>query len=80
MGGDRSRRGESHRTLRDGSINGPAPGNKLPGYDHSVPPGQRRVSPIHRFAVKAAPLQARLSLNFFLRSLRLFAAILLSFL
>jgi hypothetical protein len=34
------------------------PGNKLPGYDHSVPPGQRRsapnrpiaVSPIRRFA------------------------------
>jgi hypothetical protein len=37
----------------------PVPGNKLPGYDHSVPPGQRppapirpiAVSPIRRFAL-----------------------------
>jgi|HubBroStandDraft_6_1064221.scaffolds.fasta_scaffold16509_8 hypothetical protein len=26
---------------------GPVPGNKLPGYDHSIPPGQ---SPIRRHA------------------------------
>jgi hypothetical protein len=29
----------SHRTLRDGSFMGDFPGNKLPGYLHSVPPG-----------------------------------------
>ena len=47
MGEDRSRRGESHCTLRDGSIIGQAPGNKLPGYDHAVPTGQK---PMRRLA------------------------------
>ena len=32
----------SHRTLRDGSFFAPIPGNKLPGYLHSVPSGQKR--------------------------------------
>src|ERR1700730_2766090 len=32
----------SDRALRDGFLNRPAPGNELPGYDHSVPPGQNR--------------------------------------
>jgi len=31
-------------SLRDGSLFERIPGNKLPGYDHSVPPGQRLVS------------------------------------
>ena len=25
--------------LRDGILEGPVPGNKLPGYDHGAPPG-----------------------------------------
>jgi hypothetical protein len=32
-------------SLRDGSVFNALPGNKLPGYDHSVPPGQSRASP-----------------------------------
>ena len=31
---------ESHRTLRGGPDFGLIPGNKLPGYDHAVPPGR----------------------------------------
>src|SRR5260221_14586770 len=31
-------------SLRDGSLFERIPGNKLPGYDHLVPPGQRLVS------------------------------------
>jgi hypothetical protein len=30
---------ESYRSLRDGFFAWHAPGNKLPGYDHSIPPG-----------------------------------------
>ena len=37
--------------LRDGSGFACIPGNELPGYDHSVPTGQRRVSPTRPFAV-----------------------------
>jgi len=46
--GDRSGNRKSHRALRDGSIIGQASGPVAagPGYDHSVPPGQTRVSPI----------------------------------
>jgi hypothetical protein len=43
----------SDRALRDGFSIERIPGNKLPGYDHSVPPGQRlpiAVSPHRRFA------------------------------
>jgi hypothetical protein len=29
----------------------PVPGNKLPGYDHTVPPGQRRSARIRPIAV-----------------------------
>jgi hypothetical protein len=32
---------ESHRTLQVGTGFAPDPGNKLPGYHHLVPPGQR---------------------------------------
>jgi hypothetical protein len=32
---------ESHRTLQGGTDFAPDPGNKLPGYHHLVPPGQR---------------------------------------
>ena len=32
---------ESHRTLQGGTGFAPVPGNKLPGYHHLVPPGQR---------------------------------------
>src|SRR5260221_14351934 len=28
-------------SLRDGSVFNAIPGNKLPGYDHSVPPGRK---------------------------------------
>jgi hypothetical protein len=27
----------------------PVPGNKLPGYDHLVPPEQRHITPVHEF-------------------------------
>src|SRR5258707_9256389 len=27
----------------------PIPGNKLPGYFHNVPTGQRHLTPIHKF-------------------------------
>src|SRR5260221_9749273 len=38
--------------LRDGSVFDAIPGNKLPGYDHSVPPGRKYTrSPHRRFAV-----------------------------
>jgi hypothetical protein len=30
----------SDRALRDGFLIGPVPGNKLPGYHHSVPTGR----------------------------------------
>jgi len=33
----------SHRTLRGGYRVGPIPGNKLPGYHHSVPPGHKQT-------------------------------------
>jgi hypothetical protein len=36
---------ESYRALRDGSFLHIIPGNKLPGYDHSVSPGQLPTSP-----------------------------------
>jgi hypothetical protein len=32
-------------SLRDGSLLNGIPGNKLPGYDHLVPPGQTRLRP-----------------------------------
>ena len=38
-----SRAPDSHRSLRDGSLGGAFPGNKLPGYVHRVPPGQIRT-------------------------------------
>ena len=34
---------ESYRSLRDGFFVSHTPGNKLPGYDHSVPPGQQTL-------------------------------------
>jgi hypothetical protein len=40
---------ESYRSLRDGFFVWHTPGNKLPGYDHSVPPGQRPSTPVHEF-------------------------------
>jgi hypothetical protein len=40
---------ESYRSLRDGFFVWHTPGNKLPGYDHSVPPGQRVSTPVHKF-------------------------------
>src|SRR5258707_6395988 len=35
---------ESYRSLRDGFFVWHTPGNKLPGYDHSVPPGQKTLN------------------------------------
>ena len=29
------------------------PGNKLPGYDHVVPPGQRLSTPVHKFGARS---------------------------
>jgi len=48
--GDRTfRPTQSHHTLRDGSFLGHIPGSKLPGYYHSVPPGQKPfVTPIRK--------------------------------
>src|SRR5258708_16583271 len=41
----------SHRTLTGRSCLADVPGNKLPGYDHSVPPGRKYThSPIRRLA------------------------------
>ena len=37
-------RPRSYRTLRGGSDYGQVPGSKLPGYDHSVPPGQKTLA------------------------------------
>ena len=44
---------ESYRSLRDGFFVWHTPGNKLPGYDHSVPPGQRLSTPVHEFAARS---------------------------
>src|SRR5260221_12364596 len=40
---------QSNRHLRDGRLTGHIPGNELPGYDHSVPSGQRPLTPAHIF-------------------------------
>jgi hypothetical protein len=49
---------------RDGSVFNAIPGNKLPGYDHSVPPGRKFThSPHRRFAHTLHP---RLHLRFVL--------------
>jgi hypothetical protein len=43
--------------LRDGFSMERVPGNKLPGYDHSVPPpGQRPTIPFGTTALKTYPL------------------------
>ena len=42
-------RTQSYRPLRDGILFERIPGNKLPGYDHPVPPGQRLSTPVHIF-------------------------------
>jgi len=44
---------ESYRSLRDGFFVWHTPGNKLPGYDHSVPPGQRLSTPVHKFDARS---------------------------
>ena len=43
----------SDRALRDGFSIGRVPGNKLPGYDHSVPPGRAQRSPYANAALTA---------------------------
>jgi hypothetical protein len=43
VGQERTQEATIIPSLRDGARHGPVPGNKLPGYDHSVPPGQIRV-------------------------------------
>src|SRR5260370_5329884 len=51
---------ESYRSLRDGFFGWHTPGNKLPGYDHSVPSGQRLSTPVHEFdatTLRAAGLE-----------------------
>ena len=40
-------------SLRDGAPFGTAPGNKLPGYHHSVPSGQQPPLPVHIFESKS---------------------------
>jgi len=49
---------ESYRSLRDGFFGWHTPGNKLPGYDHSVPPGQRLSTPVHKFDARSPSLRA----------------------
>jgi hypothetical protein len=44
---------ELYRSLRDGFFVWHTPGNKLPGYDHSVPPGQRLSRPVHKFDARS---------------------------
>jgi len=44
---------ESCRPLRDGFFVWHTPGNKLPGYDHSVPPGQRPSTPVREFDARS---------------------------
>ncbi len=40
-------------SLRDGAPFGTVPGNKLPGYHHSVPSGQQPPLPVHIFESKS---------------------------
>jgi len=44
---------ESYRSRRDGFFVWHTPGNKLPGYGHSVPPGQRLSTPVHKFDARS---------------------------
>jgi hypothetical protein len=46
---------QSYRSLRDGFFVWHTPGNKLPGYDHSVPPGQK-LTTVHE--IEATSLRA----------------------
>jgi hypothetical protein len=46
----------SDRTLRDGFSIEPVPGNKLPGYDRLVPPGQNQHTRVeNKFARPTYP-------------------------
>jgi len=51
---------ESYRSLRDGLFVWHTPGNKLPRYDHSVPPGQRPSTPVHEFDARSLQTERRL--------------------
>jgi hypothetical protein len=46
---------ESYRSLRDGFFVWHTPGNKLPGYDHSVPPGQKTLNACPRIRRRITP-------------------------
>src|SRR5260221_11694833 len=46
---------ESYRSLRDGFFVWHTPGNKLPGYDHSVPPGQKSLNACPRIRRRITP-------------------------
>ena len=50
----------SHRTLRDGSFIGRIPGNKLPGYLHSVPTGLSPLAQPGRIVNRAIEVRADL--------------------
>src|SRR5260370_14295866 len=56
-GGNTSGASGSYRSLRDGPDFARIPGNKLPGYDHSVPTGQ--VQPA--IVWKVGPKRSRLT-------------------
>ena len=68
----------SHRTLRDGSIIEQAPGNELPGYNHSVPTGLSAFaavapSPIRRLA--HSPTRLNLSPSILIRLVYVFLSL-----
>jgi hypothetical protein len=48
---------ESYRSLRDGFFVWHTPGNKLPGYDHSVPPGQKTLNACPRIRRRITPCE-----------------------
>jgi hypothetical protein len=50
---------ESYRSLRDGFFVWHTPGNKLPGYDHSVPPGQKTLNACPRIRRRISVLGLR---------------------
>jgi hypothetical protein len=50
---------ESYRSLRDGFLVWHTPGNKLPGYDHSVPSGQRLSTPAYEFDARSLQTERR---------------------